>query len=44
MKIVHIRDTFAEIELFKVCLELLRDIFHENRDSLLRGQNENFKQ
>lgn len=41
MKLIEYRDTWVETELFKVHLELLKDIFHGYFDSLLRGQNEN---
>lgn len=42
MNIVNVRDTWAEIELLKVQISIIKDITNGYKDSLLRRQDENF--
>lgn len=40
MNIINVRDTWAEIELLKVQISIIKDIANGYKDSLLRRQNE----
>lgn len=42
MNIVNVRDTWVEKELLKVSFSIIKDIIDGYKNSLLRGQNENF--